>query len=192
MSIVTKRFKELAELIPEFEFHAQAAILNSGLAIASAFKSGNKLLICGNGGSAADSQHLAAEFINAFASDITRVALPAIALSTDTSVITAIANDFSFENIFARQVEAYAKAGDILIVITTSGSSQNCLKAVNAANSRGVTTIALTRKGGVISNLADISIEVPSSNTQHIQECHMLSYHILTEIVENELFRKDN
>jgi len=184
------RFQELTDLIPKFKQHSSSAINTSTDALVKAFKSGNKVLICGNGGSAADSQHFAAEFVNAFSRDLDRKALPAIALSTDTSILTSIANDFEFENIYSRQVEAYGVPGDVLIALTTSGSSKNCLKAIDIANSMGLITIAFTKEKGQISTRAQISIEVPSQNTQHIQECHMLAYHVITELVEDALFRK--
>ena len=190
MTKLASRFRELATLISEFEIHAQNSILDATKSISHAFMTGNKVLICGNGGSAADSQHFAAEFVNAFSRDLDRKALPALALSTDTSILTSIANDFQFENVFSRQVEAYGQPGDILITLTTSGSSKNCLTAINMAKSLGLITIAFTRSGGQVSSVAEISIEVPSENTQHIQECHMLAYHVITELVEDTLFRK--
>lgn len=190
MGKLTERFLELSSLIPAFEKHATNSIHEAANVIALTFKIGNKVLICGNGGSAADSQHFAAEFVNAFARDLSRKALPAIALSTDTSILTSIANDYQFENVFSRQVEAYGKPGDVLVILTTSGSSENCLSAVNMAKSLGMTSIAFTRKAGQVSSLAEITIEVPSQNTQHIQECHMLAYHVITELVEDILFRE--
>ena len=190
MTKLASRFRELATLIAEFEIHAQNSILDATKSISRAFMTGNKVLICGNGGSAADSQHFAAEFVNAFSRDLDRKALPALALSTDTSILTSIANDFQFESVFSRQVEAYGQPGDILITLTTSGSSKNCLAAIKMAKSLGLITIAFTRSGGQVSSLAEISIEVPSENTQHIQECHMLAYHVITELVEDTLFRK--
>ena len=190
MGKIEIRFQELTDLIPKFEQHSSSAINSTANALVKAFKSGNKVLICGNGGSAADSQHFAAEFVNAFSRDLDRKALPAIALSTDTSILTSIANDFEFENIYARQVEAYGVPGDVLIVLTTSGSSKNCLKAIDTANTMGLTTIAFTKEKGQVSTQSEISIEVPSQNTQHIQECHMLAYHVITELVEDALFRK--
>jgi len=152
---------------------------------------GWKILICGNGGSAADSQHFAAEFVSTFARDLDRKALPAIALTVDTSIITAYSNDFSFDKVFARQVEAYGRPGDVLIVLTTSGSSKNCLEAASQASNLGLKTIAFTQEGGQISKFVDHAIEIPSKNTQHIQECHMVCYHIITELVEEALFRKE-
>ena len=190
MGKIEIRFQELTDLIPKFKQHSSSAINTSADELVKAFKSGNKVLICGNGGSAADSQHFAAEFVNAFSRDLDRKALPAVALSTDTSILTSIANDFEFENIYSRQVEAYGVPGDVLIVLTTSGSSKNCLKAIDIANSMGLTTIAFTKEKGQVSSKAQISIEVPSQNTQHIQECHMLAYHVITELVEDALFRK--
>lgn len=184
------RFQELTDLIPRFEAHASSAINATANILVAAFKGGKKVLICGNGGSAADSQHFAAEFVNAFSRDLDRKALPAISLTTDTSILTSIANDFEFENIYSRQVEAYGLPGDVLIVLTTSGSSKNCLKAIDIANSMGLTTITFTKEKGQVSTQAQISIEVPSQNTQHIQECHMLAYHVITELVEDALFRK--
>jgi D-sedoheptulose 7-phosphate isomerase len=188
MSILNHRFNELADLIPRFKFESGGKIQEAANLIAEAFKLNNKIMICGNGGSAADSQHFAAEFVNAFSKDLQRKSLSAIALTTDSSVLTSISNDFDFTNIFAKQIEAHSNFGDILIVLTTSGSSKNCIKAVEQAKKCGIKSIALTRTGGKISELCDVSIQVPSNNTQHIQECHMLAYHVITEIVEQELF----
>jgi D-sedoheptulose 7-phosphate isomerase len=185
------RFQELTDLIPKFELHASSAINDTADALVAAFKSGNKVLICGNGGSAADSQHFAAEFVNAFSRDLDRKALPAIALSTDTSILTSIANDFEFENIFSRQVMAYGKPGDVLVTLTTSGTSKNCIKAVQMAESLKMINIVFTKENAAIISLSDVAIEVPSQNTQHIQECHMLAYHVITEIVEDMLFREE-
>ena len=189
MGTLEDRFIELANLIPEFRIHAEESITAAAEVIAEAFANSKKVLICGNGGSAADSQHFAAEFVNAFSRDLDRRALPAIALSTDTSILTSIANDFQFDNVFSRQVEAYGQSGDVLIALTTSGSSRNCLNALKTGHSRGLKTITFTKEGSQISRLAQISIEVPSENTQHIQECHMLAYHVITELVEDGLFR---
>ena len=190
MGKLTLRFQELSNLIPIFEIQATGVILAAADAIIRAFERDRKVLICGIGGSAADSQHFAAEFVNAFSRDLDRKALPAVALSTDTSILTSIANDFQFEDIFSRQVEAYGLPGDVLVALSTSGSSKNCLNAVNMAKSKGLTTIALTSQGALISSISDIAVEVPSKNTQHIQECHMLAYHVITELVEDALFRK--
>jgi D-sedoheptulose 7-phosphate isomerase len=190
MMTLSKRFQELVNLIPKFELHAQHAIIQASEYISMAFQTGNKILICGNGGSAADSQHFAAEFVNSFSRDLDRKALPAMALSTDTSILTAIANDSNFKNIFSRQVAAYGAAGDVLVVLTTSGNSENCINAVETARSLKLSTIVFTKEAAYISSLSDIAIEVPSENTQHIQECHMLAYHVITELVEDKLFRE--
>ena len=188
MGVLEKRFDELLALIPEFKSHSKSMIEAAAVTISDAFARGNKVLICGNGGSAADSQHFAAEFVNAFSRELNRKALPAIALSTDTSVITSIANDFSYANIFSRQVEAYGIQGDILIALTTSGSSANCINAIASAKSQGLISIVFTKVNSEAVRLADLTVEVPSNNTQHIQECHMLAYHVIVELVENKLF----
>ena len=188
MDIITLRFNELTELIPKFENNSKESIVATAMSITKAFEAGRKILICGNGGSAADSQHFAAEFVNIFSKEIKRRALPAMALSTDTSIITAIANDSSYDQVFARQVEAYAEPGDVVIAFTTSGSSQNCINAVVSARARGAKTIAFTCVNADISKLVEISVEVPSTDTQHIQECHIIAYHIIAELVENQLF----
>jgi D-sedoheptulose 7-phosphate isomerase len=191
MSKLSARFQELVTLIPQFELHANESILEAADSIYRSFLSGNKILICGNGGSAADSQHFAAEFVNAFSRDLDRKALPAIALSTDSSILTSIANDFDFEDIFSRQVAAYGKPGDVLVTLTTSGTSKNCVNAVQMAKKLQMTNVVFTKKSTHISTFADIAIEVPSQNTQHIQECHMLAYHVITELVEDKLFREE-
>jgi D-sedoheptulose 7-phosphate isomerase len=188
MSIIDERFQELVDLIPKFQNESKEAITEASKMISVAFRNENKVLICGNGGSAADSQHFAAEFVNTFSRNITRRGLPALALTTDSSVMTSIGNDFSFENIFSRQVQAYSKPGDILVVLTTSGSSTNCINAVLEAKKLGVLCIAFTRAEANISQLVDLAIAVPSENTQHIQECHILAYHVITELVEKNLF----
>lgn len=155
--------------------------------ILKAFKSGNKLLICGNGGSAADSQHIAAEFIGRFNRE--RRSLPAVALTTDTSILTAIGNDYGYEKTFSRQVEGLGVKGDVLIAISTSGNSKNVLEAVRAAKEKSIVTIALTGEtGGQLGSLADITFKAASQKTPHIQEMHITVLHAVSEIVENTLF----
>ena len=188
MSLVSERIKELQNLLSEFEINVLESLFNISNLIAETFKNGNKILICGNGGSAADAQHFAAEFINVFSKDIKRPGLPAISLSSDTSVITAIANDSDYEQVFARQVEALGNLNDILIVITTSGSSKNCIKAIQTAKNLRVKTIAITRSKAEVSLISDLSIEVPSENTQLIQACHLFAYHTVVELVEQILY----
>ncbi len=157
-------------------------------AIIRCFRQGNKLLLCGNGGSAADAQHVAGEFVNRFRYD--HAALPAIALTTDTSILTCIGNDSAFENIFSRQVEALAKPGDILVGISTSGGSPNILKALDTARALGLTTIAFTgEKGrGKMDPKCDLCLVVPSTDTPRIQESHIFVWHVICGVVEQTIF----
>lgn len=158
-------------------------------AVRDAIKDGKKILFCGNGGSAADSQHLATEFMIRMSHDINRPAIGAIALTTDTSNITAGGNDIGFENIFARNVEGLGNEGDILVAISTSGTSPNVMKAVEMAKSKGMTTIGfLGKDGGKLIDMVDIPIVIPSNNTQRIQEGHITVGHILCEAGEREVF----
>jgi D-sedoheptulose 7-phosphate isomerase len=153
------------------------------------FKNGKKLLLAGNGGSAGDSQHLATEFVARF--ETNRIALPAIALSTDSSLLTAIGNDFSFENIFSRQIEALGNKGDIFIAISTSGNSKNIVKAVEIAKQKQLITVSLTgQNGGKIAKLTDYAIQIPSSRTSRIQEAHIMVGHILCSTIEKNPFIK--
>jgi D-sedoheptulose 7-phosphate isomerase len=150
------------------------------------FKNGNRLLIAGNGGSAADAQHIAAEFVCRL--NYERPGLPAMALATNYSVITAAGNDYSFDDVFSREVEANGREGDIFIGISTSGNSTNILKALEASSQAGIYTVGLAGNGGAIQQAADNCLNVPSDFTPRIQECHILIGHILCEIVENSLF----
>lgn len=184
------RVSEIEHTLLRFKQDCAMQVLASAKIIAESFMSGNKLLICGNGGSAADSQHFAAEFVSSFSKNVSRPAFSAIALTTDTSFITAFSNDFSFDGVFERQVQAHGRKNDVLVAITTSGESMNCLKAVEQAKSQGMKSIAITSVDASISSLVDVSIEIPSNNTQHIQECHMIAYHILAELVENSIMEK--
>jgi D-sedoheptulose 7-phosphate isomerase len=156
--------------------------------ITGSFRAGSKLLICGNGGSAADAQHIAGEFVNQFVC-ADRRALPALALSTDGGVLTCIANDTGFEKVFARQVEAFGAPGDVLLAITTSGNSPNVVAAVESARARGLKVIGmLGRDGGRVRALCDLALVVQSDDTQRIQETHNLIGHILCDLVELALF----
>ena len=153
--------------------------------IAASMRKGGKLMLCGNGGSAGDSQHLAAEFVATLDHTKPRSGLPAMALTTDTSFLTAYANDFGFECVFARQVEALGQPGDVLLGISTSGNSKNVLAAAKAAREKQISCIALTGEtGGLIADSADLLIAVPSSITMHIQECHIALGHAITARVE--------
>jgi D-sedoheptulose 7-phosphate isomerase len=155
--------------------------------LVDALKRGNKLLLAGNGGSAADAQHVAAEFVGRFAFD--RPALPALALSVNTSCVTAIGNDYGFDQVFSRQIEALARPGDVFIGISTSGNSANVLSAVSAAKKMKLHTVALTGlDGGKLKGAADYCICAPSNETPRIQECHILIGHIVSELVEQEMF----
>ena len=157
----------------------------------AAIKNGNKLLLFGNGGSAADAQHIAAEFVGRFAFD--RPALPALALSVNTSCLTAIGNDYGFDQVFSRQLEALARPGDVAIGFSTSGNSPNVLHAISTAKKMGLQTVALTgTPGGKLQQAADLDhcVCVPSSETPRIQECHILIGHIVSELVEQELYAK--
>lgn len=153
-----------------------------------AFKNGNKVIFAGNGGSAADAQHLSAEFVSRFEYD--RPGLPSLSLSTDTSMITAIGNDYGYENLFKRQLEAQSRPGDVFFGITTSGNSKNVLKAFEVCDSLGVMSIALCGAGGVAKDMAKHALVVPSTHTARIQECHILIGHIICGIVEQAMFPK--
>ncbi|AJF06882.1 D-sedoheptulose-7-phosphate isomerase [Geoalkalibacter subterraneus] len=158
--------------------------------LCACLQSGGKVLVMGNGGSAADAQHLAAELVGRFLKN--RAALPAIALTTDTSILTAVGNDFGFEQIFSRQIEALANPGDIVIGISTSGQSPNVLHAMKSASQRGCSTIAFSgRDGGELVRQADLTLNVAIAETPHIQEAHLTFIHILCDLVETELFGAD-
>lgn len=164
-------------------------IITAADLLASAFRKGNKLLLCGNGGSAADCQHIAAELVIRLNHNIKRPALPAIALTTDTSNLTAGGNDIGFENVFARSVEGLGNKGDVLLAISTSGNSVNLLKAVSEAKIKGMKTIAfLGGNGGKLLTEVDHNVLIPSSNTQRIQEGQITAAHIICELVEHELY----
>jgi D-sedoheptulose 7-phosphate isomerase len=164
-------------------------IEKAAAAIIDSFKKGGKLLIFGNGGSAADSQHIAAELVGRF--KIERKALPAIALTTDTSALTAIANDYGYEAVFSRQLEALASKGDVALGISTSGNSKNVIEAFKKARSLGLKTIALTGgDGGKVKKEADISIIVASKDTPRVQESHIMIGHILSALIEHNIFKK--
>ncbi|MEW6994790.1 SIS domain-containing protein [Colwelliaceae bacterium MEBiC 14330] len=157
--------------------------------IISAYKKGNKVLLAGNGGSAADAQHIAAEFVSRFFFD--RPGLPALALTTDTSMLTAIGNDYGYDKLFSRQLQAQSKEGDVFIGISTSGNSKNIINAVNTAKELGITSVVLCGEGGQLKELADIAICVPSLITPYIQECHICIGHMICAIVEEIIFAEE-
>jgi D-sedoheptulose 7-phosphate isomerase len=184
----TEHLLESAEIKRRTAEQCGDAVIAAARLIANAFRSGGKVLLCGNGGSAADCQHMAAEFVSRLTKEFDRPGLPAIALTTDTSFLTAFTNDCGFENVFSRQVETLGKRQDVLIGISTSGSSTNVIRAMEAARGIGMRTIALTGSAGRLQSLAHASIAVPSTDTQHIQEAHLAIEHILCALVERSLF----
>lgn len=185
MSLVTQRMKDHAavleatmDLIPDIE--------KAGALFKEALASGHKILFCGNGGSAADSQHLAAEIVGRFQKE--RRPFPAIALTVDTSILTAVGNDYGFDTVFARQVWALGEKGDVLVGISTSGNSQNVLEAIDAAREKGLTVIGLTAYGGgKMKEACDICLAVPAKVTARAQEMHIMIGHILCEIAEEDM-----
>lgn len=172
-----------SEVLPE-------VIAKAGQLMVEALINGNKILTCGNGGSAGDAQHFSSELLNRYERD--RPSLPAVALTTDSSTVTSIANDYSYEEIFSKQVKALGQSGDILLAISTSGNSGNVIKAMEAAVSRDMHIVALTGKdGGEMAGLLgpnDVEIRVPSNRTARIQEVHLLAIHNLCEVIDDSLF----
>jgi phosphoheptose isomerase len=175
---------------------ANAAMAESGAAsiaaaadlIANAFRRNGKLLLCGNGGSAADCQHMAAELVGRLTREVQRPGLPAIALTTDTSFLTAHANDVSFDDVFARQVQALGRTGDVLIAISTSGGSRNVLAAAEEARRKGLSIVALLGEDGPLATTADVAIRVPTNDTQLIQQVHLAVEHLICHLVERALY----
>jgi D-sedoheptulose 7-phosphate isomerase len=184
--LIVKALRDGAELKSRMADTMAPEIEAAAAMIADAMRAGNKLLLFGNGGSAADAQHVAAEFVNRFL--VERPPLPAIALTTDSSVFTSIANDYSFDELFSKQVRALGKAGDVALGISTSGSSKNVVAAFEAARALGMKTIALTRQGGKMAAGADVALAVPSDFTPRIQEGHIAVLHIVCELVDLILY----
>lgn len=180
-------FEESARVKRAFaESHAAAVERAAGL-LADCFRAGGKVLLFGNGGSAADAQHIAAEWTGRFRRE--RPGLPAIALTANTSDLTAIGNDYGFERVFARLVEAHGRPGDVAIAISTSGTSPNVIAAVEAARERGLATLGLAgRGGGKLAGMVDVAFVVPSDRTERIQESHITLLHVLCELVDEALF----
>jgi len=188
-SLATARIRDCASVIGRLLESEEylSAVIASAEAMTKCLRSGNKIIFFGNGGSAADAQHLAAELSGRFLKE--RKSLPGWALTTNTSVLTAIGNDYSFDDVFARQVEGIGSAGDLAFAISTSGNSPNVLRAANAARERGLVTVGLTgQTGGKLASAVEICICIPSDQTPRIQEGHILTGHILCELMEEALF----
>ena len=173
-----KVVQDMRKIMPE--------LASAGLRVRTALEKGRKILICGNGGSAADSQHMAAEFVGRFVKE--RQSLPALALTVDTSLLTAVGNDYGFDCVFSRQVEGLGQEGDVLIAISTSGNSANVVKAVKTAKEKGIYVIALTgENGGILAKESDLCLAVPSQVTARIQEMHIMIIHMICEIAEADI-----
>ena len=186
---IVRTFKESARLKDVFINENLGKIITVIHVMINALNAGNKILIFGNGGSAADAQHLAAEFVNRFV--IERPPLPAIALTTDTSVITSIANDYDFAEIFSKQIRALGRPGDVAWGMSTSGKSPNIIKAMEMAKKMEMITIGLTGKdGGEVARMVDHSLVVPSTNTPRIQEVHITVGHVICEMIDFKLFQR--
>jgi D-sedoheptulose 7-phosphate isomerase len=184
--IITAELNNHLETIHAVTATMQAPLNQAAELLVSTLKNGHKVLLCGNGGSAADAQHIAAELTGRYKTE--RRGLPAIALTTDTSALTAIGNDFGYEKVFSRQVEALANKDDLIIGISTSGNSANVLLALEQAKRIGCTTLGLTgNSGGKMNSLCDINLVVPSNDTPRIQEMHILFGHILCQIVDSQI-----
>lgn len=187
---IRRQMKEHIDVIKTVEEQMSDSIAECVELLAESLSKGGKILLMGNGGSAADAQHFAAEMVGRFL--LERKALPAIALTTDTSILTAVGNDYGFDNIFTRQVEALAAPGDVLIGISTSGNSRNVSLALEAGRNSGATTIGLLgRDGGDIGPLVDLALIVPETATPRVQEAHLLVIHILCDQLEKSLFQTD-
>lgn len=187
LEAISQQLRDHKAVIDEIERTLAVTIAAVVSALEHAFANGNKLLVMGNGGSAADAQHFAAEIIGRF--KLERSALPAIALTTDSSILTAIGNDYGFDAIFSRQVEGLATSGDVVVGISTSGNSPNVKAALEKARERGCKTVALLgRDGGAIRETADIALVVPSFDTPRIQEGHITIIHIVCDLLEKRLF----
>jgi D-sedoheptulose 7-phosphate isomerase len=182
---ITEEITQSIEAKQKLMQYCTDEIYNIAMKLADVIKSGNKIMLCGNGGSAADSQHIAAELVVRLRSEVNRPAIPAMALTVDTSILTAGGNDIGFDNIFARGVEAFGQPGDALIAISTSGNSENVIRAVDMAKKKGVISIGLLgNEGGRLKAECDDFVVVPSNVTARIQECHILIGHIWCRIIE--------
>ena len=189
ISLIQKEIESSMELKERVKNELAEKIVEVAQVLAECVSKGGKILLCGNGGSAADAQHFAGELVVRLTSDYTRTALPAITLSSDSFILTACANDFGFDQVFSRQVEALGKPEDVLICISTSGNSPNLIKAAHKAKEKKMKTVGLLGKdGGDLKKFTDLSLIVPSHATPRIQETHICICHILCELIEKELF----
>ena len=189
LALIREHLLRSAEVKQSLAERCAGEIAEAANLVAESLLHGGKILLCGNGGSAADCQHIAAEFTSILSKEFLRPAMAAIALTTDTSFLTASANDFGFEGIFARQVEALARTGDVLVGISTSGSSPNVIRAVSRARELGLRTVVLTGGGGgQLARAADVVIKAPSESTSHIQESHIAIGHAICAVVEQAMF----
>lgn len=187
---IDRAFDDARSVLRNAQREVRSAIIDAADAMYACFTRGGKVLVCGNGGSAADAQHFAAEFVGRFKAQ-DRQALPALALTADTAVLTAWSNDVGYDDVFARQVEAFGRPGDLLVGISTSGNSQNLVEAFEMAHRSDIECVAvLGSGGGELLSYADLSIVVPSSDTQRVQEVQMLILHLLCELVEEEVMHE--
>jgi D-sedoheptulose 7-phosphate isomerase len=190
-NIIAQALKESLKVKEDFIKKNASKLIHLAEYISEAFRDGRKLMICGNGGSAADAQHLAAEFVNRF--ELERPPLPALALTTDTSIITSVANDYRYEEVFSKQIRALGVKGDILLGLSTSGKSENILSAIRTARERGLYTVGFTGgDGGGMLKLVDLALVVENNQTPRIQEAHIMAGHLLCELVDYILFQKDS
>ncbi|SRR5947208_6105656 len=183
IALIDSSLRVSAELSVTVARESSGVIFEAALLITRCLRNGGKVLFFGNGGSAADAQHLAAELVGRFVRE--RAGLPAIALTTDSSILTAVGNDYGFEQVFARQIQALGRAGDVAVAISTSGNSANVLEGVKEARKRKLKTIGLTGKdGGALAQRADVAVTIPSTSTARIQECHIAIGHLFCELVD--------
>lgn len=189
--IIKKAFMEGLRVKEDFIKRNTSSLIHLAEHLSKAFTNNKKLLLCGNGGSAADAQHLAAEFVNRF--QLERKPLPALALTTDTSIITSVANDYSYDEVFSKQINALGVQGDILLAISTSGRSENVLSAIRTAKKKGLYTVGfIGGDGGEMRRLVDLALVVESDQTPRVQETHILAGHLICELVDYILFEKDS
>lgn len=189
--LIVRILKQNQKTLENFVAENSSNLIRCAELVCNAFRSSGKLMLCGNGGSAADAQHIAAEFVNRF--QIERSPLPALALTTDTSILTSVANDSSFDGIFSRQIEALGARGDVLLAISTSGRSKNILCALDTAKAKGIHTVGLMGEGGgEMLRLVDLALAVGSNQTPRVQEAHILAGHIICELVEHMLFQTES